>query len=319
MQGLPRSGLLFIRHWLVILSVIASGVSPMQAIAGNISSSLEQYNYQVGNSTLTVRSYDAFDQLDDLLGVTGLTVQVDDRPLESVPFDLFYNAYKRRQSWNLVSEMVAARPENATIVHTLQGSPAGVVSITAPGISYQDAVPDSPLFEIDGVSGYWTENSEGGGRFNFNASAADSFTIHLNPYAAGAAGSHFFYGASVADISGEDFVRVDGLHSGLLLTGAPAPSFSLTFTRGLPLDGGDSDPTTYGFDTGSVFELEGEFGNIFGLTDAGLGDGSLKAFVFQNNTSLILQAVPVSSSVVLLASALLGMVGARKLKRRQSF
>lgn len=310
MQCLSGMRFLSIHHHLAVFGAIALCISPIRVSAGSISSSLEQYNYQIGHSMLTVRSYDAFDQLDDLPGVTGLTVQVNGGPLENVAFNDSYNAYKRRQSWNSVAEMVAARPENASIVHTLQGSPAGVVSINAPGISYQDAVPISPLFEIDGVNGYWTENSDGAGVFNFDANSIDSFTIHLNAYAANTPGSHFFYGISVEDNSdGSDFG--DRVHSGLLQTGAPSPSFSLIFTRGLPLDGGDADPTTFGFDSDSLFELEGEFGNIFGLTDAGLGDGSQKAFVYQNNTSLILHAspVPIPAGALLLGSALAGLGG----------
>lgn len=293
-----------IRHCLTALGLSALAIAPLQANAGFVASSLEQYNYQTGDSALTVRSYDAFDELDDLPGVTGLTVQVNDGPVENIAFDPFYNAFKRRQSWDSAEQMVAARPVNATIVHTLQGSPAGTVPITAPGIAYANVIPVSPVFEIVGVGGYWTYNNEGRGIFNFEAAAADSFTIRLNPYAAGTAGPHFFYSASVADVSGP-FARIDELHSGVLAAGAPTPSIALTFTRGLPLDGGDADPTTYGFGTNSFLLLEGEFGNIFGLAASGLGDGSQKAFVYQNNTSLLLQAVPEPSIYAFLGVGML--------------
>ncbi|MBX9964089.1 MAG: hypothetical protein K2Y35_13600 [Burkholderiales bacterium] len=291
MRTLLRSRFPQFRHWATALSLCTLGIVPMAASAGFVASSLEQYNYQTGNSALTVRSYDAFDELDDLPGVTGLTVQVNSGPVENIAFDLFYNAYKRRQSWDSVEQMVAARPVDATIVHTLTGSPAGTVSITAPGVAYAAAVPVSPVFEIVGLDGYWTSGTHGEGIFNFDAATAGSFTIRLNPYAAATAGPNFFYSASVADIRGP-YSRIDEQHSGVLPAGAPTPSLALTFTRGLPLDGGDADPTTYGFGADSFVLLEGEFGNIFGLATTGLGDGSQKAFVYQNNTSLILQAVP---------------------------
>jgi len=229
--------------------------------------------------------------------------------VENIAFNPLYDAYKRRQSWDSVAEMVAARPIDATIVHTLQGSPAGAVTITAPGIAYADGVPISPLFEISGVSGYWTYNMQGEGIFNFDAASVSSFTIRLNSYPTSMQGPDFFYGASVADISGP-FTRIDEQHSGLLAAGAAAPPFSMSFTRGLPLDGGDADAATYGFEEGSFFHLEGEFGNVFGFGDAGLGEGSQKAFVYQNNTSLLIRAVPEPSTFMLLGiGVLLLLVG----------
>lgn len=303
------------RYCLMVFGMTLFGISPMSANAGYVVSSLEQYNYQTGSSASIVRSYDAFDELDDIPGVTGLTVQVNTGPVEHIAFDPFYNAYKRRQSWDSVAEMISARPEDAMIVHTLQGSPAGSVSILAPGIPYVDAVPVNPLFEIIGVNGYWTYDARGVGTFNFQVGAVDSFTIRLNTYAAGTAGSQFFYSASVADVR-NTYTRIDEQHSGVLLAGAPASPLSMTFTRGLPLDGGDADPTTYGFDTDSFLELEGEFGNIFGLADAGLGDGTQKAFVYQNNTSLLLHAtvVPVPAAAWLFGSGLLGFIGVARRK-----
>lgn len=307
MQELFRHNTSRLRRRVSVLGVASLGVFPVSASAGFVSSSLEQYNYQTGSSALTVRSYDAFDEIsgaDEFPGVTSLTVRVNDGPAENIAFNPFYNAYKRRQSWGSATEMVAARPVDATIVHTLQGSPAGSVPIVAPGIAYADAVPVSPVFEITGVNGFWTYNAQGEGIFNFQVSAVDSFTVRLNQYARGTAGPHFFYLASVADVR-SDYSRIDQQHSGLLPAGAAAPSFSMTFTRGLPLDGGDADPTTYGFDADSFLRLEGEFGNVFGLADAGLGDGSRKAFVYQNNTSLLLQAVPEPSTYALFAVGVL--------------
>lgn len=279
------------------------GVLPATAGAGFVSSSLERYSYQTGDAALTIRSYDAFDEIsgpDQFPGVTGLTVQVNGGPEESIAFDPFYNAYKRRQSWGSVAEMVATRPVDATIVQRLRGLPAGAVSILAPGVVFADAVPVSPMFEVTGVDGYWSYDTQGRGIFTFAAADVAAFTVRLNGYAVSTAGSQFFYLLSVADVGGA-FSLVDQQHSGLLAAGAAAPAFSATFTRGLPPDGGDADPTTFGFDVGSFLLLEGEFGNVFGLADAGLGDGSLKAFVYQSNSSLLLQAVPEASTSALFA------------------
>jgi len=96
--------------------------------------------------------------------------------------------------------------------------------------------------------------------------------------------------------------------------GAVLPPVGLTFTRGLPLNGGDADASTYGFGLGVLFALEGEFGNIFGVENAGLGDDSFKGFVYQNNTSLnfvvlpagvIPPAVPVPAAWLLMGSGML--------------
>lgn len=305
-----------------VLVTTAFCIFPMLASAGYISSSLEQYNYQTGGSVLTVRSYDAFDEIsgpDQFPSVTGLTAKVNNGPAESIAFDAFWNAYKRRQSWGSAAEMVAARPVDATIVQTLQGSPAGAVTIIAPGIAYADAVPVSPLFQVSGISGYWTYNAQGEGILNFNAAAVDSFSVTLNAFVAGTKGGQFFYSASVADVR-SSYSRIDEQHSGVLDAGTSAPSFSMTFTRGLPLDGGDADPTTYGFAADSFLLLEGEFGNIFGLSDAGLGDASLKAFIYQNNTSLLLQAVPEPSTYVFVGIGTLLVscaAGRRSSKRRR--
>jgi len=303
-----------------LLFVAALGLAPLSADAGMIASSLEQYNYQTGESVFSVRSFDAFDEIsdrDEFPDVTGLVVQVGDGLPEPVPFAPFYNAFKRRQSWGSVAEMVAARPIDATIMHTLQGSPAGSVAITAPGIAYADGVPLNPRFEIIGVSGFWTSEANGQGVFNFDATGpVESFSIRLNLCPTGALGSDFFCGTSVRYASG-GIEQSDVQHSGLLTPGMSPASLAMTFTRGLPADGGDADPSTFGYSAGSLFALEAEFGNIFGLSDAGLGEGSQKAFVFQNNTSLLVRAVPEPSTFALLGAG--ALVACLAVKRRRIF
>lgn len=305
-----------------LLLVAALALAPLSAEAGMIASSLEQYNYQTGESVFSIRSFDAFDEISDqdaFPGVTGLLVQVDDGPQEIVPFNPLYDAFKRRQSWGSVVEMVAARPIDATIVHTLQGSPEGSVAITAPGIAYADGVPPNPRFAIIGMSGYWTSEPNGQGVFNFDATGpVDAFSIRLNPCPTGALGSDFFCGTSVRYVSG-GLGQFDEQHSGLLTPGMSPPSFAMSFTRGLPADGGDADPSTFGYSAGSLFALEAEFGSIFGLSDAGLGEGSQKAFVFQNNTSLLVRAVPEPSMFALLgAGTLVVCLGVRRRRKAVS-
>lgn len=295
---------------MALLTSFLSAALP--ALGGSVVSSLEQFNYQTGPSSLVLRSYDAFDEIasvDEFPGVTGLSVRVNGGPPENVPFNPMYDAFKRRQSWSSVADMVAARPVDAVIEHTLQGSPAGTVTIDAPGIAYASAVPASPIFRITGVSGYWTTNSQGQGTFNFNPAWVSSFTVRMNAYSASTQGPHFFSNVSVGDMrAGVPFYWIDEQSSDLLASGEVAQPLSMTFVRGLPADAGDDDPSTFGFSVGSGFLIEGEFGNVFGFGDAGLGEGSVKAFVYQNNTSLQIRAVPEPSTVVLLAAGVL-MVG----------
>jgi len=70
---------------------------------------------------------------------------------------------------------------------------------------------------------------------------------------------------------------------------------TLTFTRGLPYDAGDADDTTYGFQDGSAFELEGEFVNGWleqdAVAAAELGmDEVNKAFIYETVTAFELRA-----------------------------
>ncbi|MBC8039723.1 MAG: hypothetical protein H7Y06_04205 [Opitutaceae bacterium] len=271
----------------------------MTAVAGGVFSSLEQYNYQVGDSTLALRSYDAFDELDDLPGVTSLTVAVNGGSAETIsPNPEYGNTFKRRQSWSTLNDMLAVRPIGATYTHTLGGTPSGVVSITAPNIPYEQAAPINPMFTITGATGTWGTGGNGQGIFYFNpASVNESFTVTMNTYAlreGGTQGGHFAYGLFVAHLN-NGFNPIDELHSDLRDAGDPINQFTLTFYKNRGIDGDDANAATYGFSAGTSFELEGEFVNIFDLNNAGTGalEAHDKAFIYQTVTSLVLIAQPV--------------------------
>lgn len=94
------------------------------AHAGTIASSLEQYNYQTGDSTLTLRSYDAFDEyhgpidINGVSGVNGLSVAINGGTATTIAYNPQYETFKQRQSWNNVNDMIVARPVDATYTHT---------------------------------------------------------------------------------------------------------------------------------------------------------------------------------------------------------
>lgn len=304
------------RHLPLLITLCA----PVTAMAGDLAASVEQFNYQTGSSSLQLRSYDAFDELSDVTvfpGVTGLALSVNQGPLENIAFNPSYDAFKRRQSWASIADMVAARPTDATFTYTLTGTPSGNVTIQGPGVDYLAGVPDSPIFNFGDTPGYWTVDSEGRGIFNVDATkVGNSFTVTLNDYTVKTQGQHRFSAAWVADIAHQNTV-IDEAFSMAEGHESLAP-VSFTFTRGLALNGGDSDPSTYGFEIGSLFELEGEFGNMFGLADAGLGDDHFKSFIYQNNTTVMVRVVPEPSAWLLFLAGGGLMLGLRSLSRHKA-
>jgi hypothetical protein len=266
---------------------------------GFVASSLEQYNYQVGDDLLTLRSYDGFDDIDGFDDVTGLSLSINGAPPENIPFNPFYEAFKRGINYETLEDMLADRPIDGSYTHNLTGTPSGSVAITAPGIPYANGIPVNPVFTITGASGTWGRGPEGIGRFYFNPDSTTSFTVTMNAYAVTTQGGHYAYGVFVADIT-SGFNSIDEYSSDLVVAGETPPvpaNLTLTFTKGLGLDADDDDPTTFGFSAGTKFELEGEHVNIFGLSDAGLGpDVGLKAFPYQTVTAfeLVAEADPLS-------------------------
>jgi hypothetical protein len=280
---------------------------------GFVASSLEQYNYQVGDNQITLKSYDGFDDVDGFDNITGLSLSINGGTAENIPYDSFYEAFKRGRNYDTLAEMLAERPINGTYTHNLTGTPSGSVTITAPNVPYADGIPVNPVFTITGVSGKWGRDPNGVGRFFFDPATVTSFTVSMNAYNASTQGGHYVYAVYVADIT-SGFNYLAEYSSDLVVDGETPPvpaNLTLTFTKGLPLDGGDSDPSTFGFTDGTRFEIEGEHVNIFGLQDAGLGEGSMKAFPYQTVTAFNIEAdanptasMPTATSIAIIDQAI---------------
>lgn len=284
---------LFSAHSLYLITIV-----PLSG-QGFVVSSLEQYNYQVGNNQLALRSYDGFDDIDGFDNVTGLSLSINGETAENIPYDSFYDAFKRGINYDTLDEMLADRPIDGTYTHNLTGTPSGSVTIIAPNVPYATGIPVNPVFTITGASGTWGRSPDGIGRFYFDPESTASFTVSMNAYAATTQGEHYVYAVFVADIT-SGFDSIGEYSSDLVVAGETPPvptNLVITFTKGLDLDAGDEDPTTFGFSAGTRFELEGEHVNIFDLSDAGLGpDVGLKAFVYQTVTAfeIVAEADPLS-------------------------
>lgn len=282
------------RRLFIAQSLFLTGSVPLWG-EGFVTSSLEKYSLQVNESTLALRTYDGFDEIDGFDSVTGLSLSINGQPSENIPYDPFFEAFKRGVFYDTLDEMLAERPIDGDYTHTLTGTPSGSVTITAPNFPYADAIPVDPFFSFSGVSGTWAVGENGTGRLYFDPATTNTITITMNSYSATTQGGHHAYAVFVNEIT-NGFEFIDEYSSDLVVDGETPPvpaNLAITFTKGLGADGDDDDPTTFGFKAGSRFELEGEHVNIFGLSDAGLGpDVGLKAFVFQTVTAFELIADP---------------------------
>ena len=300
------------------------GVGMASALATTVSfySNVERYVYQSGDNSHVVRSYDGFDDVASTLisehsfdGVSAngeseyYGVKINGGAVDKIAYNPTYSAYKRGHNYDTSAEMLAVRPTDATYTHVLHlkdesdGALPNTfndveIDITAPGVAFASALPAQPVFSLGGVDGNWSAGNDGIGVFTFDPTVTESFTVTMTKFSTTHSGTHYAFIAVVRnkvldEILGKTF---SGIRSGT--EGDPlieSEEITLTFTRGLPLDAGDADDTTYGFQDGSAFELEGEFANSWAEQDAAaaaaLGlDEVNKGFVYQTATAFELRA-----------------------------
>ena len=293
------------RNWILGAALLLV-TAPAQAQF--VTSSLEQYSYQIGDASLEVRSYDGFDEFEDVALLPDFDqydFRVDGGPWESIPFSTEFDAYKRGLFYPSLAAMLAARPESGTYEHRITRTDlsTSIVTLAGPRPTYASQIPNDPLFTISGVvGGTWSRN--GGavntGVFTFDPDQfadGESFTVTMNAYAGPTTGAGQASAVFVADVS-DTFTPLDEAS----LINVPAfgetddvsVPITLTFTKGAgPLDAGDADPLTFRFTDGNFFELEGEHVNLLSLDDAsaelGLApDTAVKGFVYQTVTSMII-------------------------------
>lgn len=322
------------RKWAVATALFFAAT---QAQAQFVSSSLEQFSYQIGDATLEVRSYDGFEEwegVDTLPGFAQYDFRVDGGAWETIPYDAEFDAYKRGIQYPSLAAMLAARPESGTYDHriTRTDTTTSIVSISGTRPAYASGIPNDPLFTVAGVTGgTWSRN--GGtlntGVFTFDPDQfldGESFTVTMNGYAGPTSGAGQASALFVADVSTsftplDEFARINVPAFGE--TDDVTVPITLTFTKGTgPLNAGDADPLTFMFSDGNFFEFEGEHVNLYSLEDAsaelGLAPDSVsKEFIYQTVTSMIIAtdsnhgsgpAVPGLGALG--ALALVGLLGA---------
>lgn len=309
-------------------SVLAFLLLPSLSLAeGFVVSSSERFNLQVGDAELQLRSYDAFDEIDDVNGVQSYSVNVGGEGFENIdPNPRFDYAFKRKQSFDTQAEMEAVRPQGGTYVHRLDFGNDNVTDITivAPDITYDSAIPINPLFTISGVSGDWAPNPyspDGGYAFYFDPVGVTSFTVTMNAYALlagidGIQGDHFVTALFIS-YWGEETGEFE-INEGLQDSGTPTGEIVMTFTQGAPANGGaGSGDLEFGFSAGDSFEFEGEFVNIFDLTESTELDDVFYAYVYQTVTTMNFFASPVPEPATYALFFGLGALGLTVTKRRR--
>lgn len=272
-----------------------------------IASGEEQYNIQVGASQTAVASYGGFNNIDGLTNLTGATVSVNGGGSVILTNDPAEGSWSQGDYYATEGELLAAQPINGTYAYTLSGSPSGAVTVNGPAVSYGNAMPPAPVFTIDGVSGTWATTSEGYGfyqhygAFHYDPDSVTSFTVTMSAYSATTQGDYYAYWGQVGEIS-SNYTVINEFGSDIVYAGGVPPSPSpvtLTFTKDLPPDAGDSDPLTFGFTAETPFEVEAGYDNIFGLTDSGLSGGvALKAFYFESVTVFQLLPWPAEATAI---------------------
>ncbi len=164
------------------------------------------------------------------------------------------------------------------------------IDITAPGVAFASALPAQPVFSFEGVDGNWSTGNDGVGVFTFDPTVTESFTVTMTKFSVSHLGTHYVF-STVVQREDQGFDPLGKASSGIRSGTEGDPlieleEITLTFTRGLALDAGDADDTTYGFQDGSSFDLEGEFVNGWLGQDAAAAaalpvDEVNKGFIYQ--------------------------------------
>ncbi len=276
------------KHALTSLAFLAA--TTFASGQGLLFTSLEQFNRQTSASVVTAYDYVAFATVENLPSVTGATFSINGGTATTMPLD--GDLYELRTSYANPSALTAAYPANVGYSFVLSGTPAGTVNVNSPTGTFANNLPITPLFTLAGVSGTWSVQNNVG-VFSFNPSGVTSFTISLNAYNASNKGGHYGSFIGVADIQ-NGFTEIDDAGIGPIADSVTPAAITATFTPGLAANSDGSD-LTYGFVSGSRYEIEGGLFNIFNLATADGavgGTGAQEGFIYGQTTSFILHAIP---------------------------
>lgn len=278
--------------------------------------SQEQVNTQTGAATSVVTEYAFYAEANNVTA-TAVSLTVNGgAPLALSSGEAGSWKYSVLNTTPSQSAIESAFPGDGTYVVGVTNGGTTAVSITGPGANTFAAYrPITPLFTFAGVTGTWSVDGSGHGVFTYDPnSIATSFTVTINTYSATTSGGNIGYFMSVADVA-NGYNSVGEAGAGPVADNAfSAPTF--TFTKGLAADAGDADELTYGFVSGSSYQLEAGFYNVIGLADSELtGTTDQKAFIYGNSTSFTLQAIPEPATYTFVAG-FLALAGACLRRRR---
>jgi hypothetical protein len=290
----------------LVFAVLLPAVASAQSF---VMVGLEEFNLQTSSSGTTLQQANFVAEVSGLAGVNSVMVGASDGVLWSAqanlipqpdsPGDFFY-----RQGYGTVGNLLMDFPADAVYGLYLDTTSGYFQTSHLPGAmtgSYGDHLPVAPLFTISGVNGTWVTPDKGLTQFRFVPTPGLTFTVTLNPYAVVTSGGHYAYLMKTRDLAA-DGMELGEVGEGPLADTTPFVPPSFTFTYGLATN----TDTTYGFVEGSVLAVEAAFYNFLGLAPAGLFtpwgapyEDVVQAFIFGNETQLLLVAIPEASSLPL--------------------